>query len=68
MIEGSGCQGFSLTMRQIKQVYQMLDERTAENRPVWNVTGIARHFGVSRPTIYKLIDDRAELAAHIAGR
>ena len=28
-----------------------------------NVTGIARHFTVSRPTIEKLIDDCAELAA-----
>lgn len=48
-------------MRQIKQVYQMLDERTDDGRPVWNVTGVARHFTVSRPTIYKLIDDRAAI-------
>lgn len=57
-----------LSMRQIKQVYQMLDGRTPDGRPAWNVTAIARHFQVSRPTIYKLIDDRAELAAQIAGR
>jgi DNA invertase Pin-like site-specific DNA recombinase len=57
-----------LGMRQVKQVYQMLDERTGEDRPVWNVAAIARHFAVSRPTIYKLIGDRAELAARIAGR
>ncbi len=57
-----------LNMRQIRQVYQMLDERTGEDRPVWNVTAIARHFEVSRPTIYKLIADRAELAARISGR
>ena len=55
-------------MRQIKQVYQMLDERGPDDRPVWNGTGIARHFAVSRPTIHKLIDDRAELAAHVTGR
>jgi DNA invertase Pin-like site-specific DNA recombinase len=64
----NGGRPHKLTMRQIKQVYQMLDERTAENRPVWNITGIARHFGVSRPTVYKLIDERADLAARIAGR
>jgi DNA invertase Pin-like site-specific DNA recombinase len=64
----NGGRPHKLTMRQIKQVYQMLDERTAENRPAWNITAIARHFKVSRPTIYKLIDDRADLAARIAGR
>jgi hypothetical protein len=47
---------------------QMLDQRTAENRPVWNITALARHFKVSRPTVYKLIDDRADLAARIAGQ
>jgi plasmid maintenance system antidote protein VapI len=52
-------------MRQIKEVYRMLDERTVEDRPVWNVAAIARHFDVSRPTIYKLIGERADLAAHI---
>ena len=57
-----------LSLRQIKQVYQMLDERTPDGRPAWNVTAVARHFQVSRPTIYKLIDDRVELAAQIAGR
>jgi hypothetical protein len=55
-------------MRQIKRGYQMLDEHTPDDRPAWNVTGIARYFAVSRPTIYKLIDDRAELAAHLTGR
>ncbi|MFG2004815.1 hypothetical protein ACGFNU_37275 [Spirillospora sp. NPDC048911] len=46
----------------------MLDERGPDGRSVWNVTGIARHFTVSRPTIYKLIEDRAELAARLTGR
>ena len=64
----NGGRPHKLNMRQIKQVYQMLDERTPADRPVWNVAAIARHFGVSRPTIYKLIGDRAELAARIAGR
>ncbi|KAB1924104.1 recombinase family protein [Micromonospora sp. ALFpr18c] len=64
----NGGRPHKLSMRQIKQVYQMLDERGPDDRPVWNVTGIARHFAVSRPIIYKLIDDRAELAAHLTGR
>ena len=64
----NGGRPHKLSMRQIKQVYQMLDERGPGDRPVWNVTGIARHFAVSRPTIYKLIADRAELAAHLTGR
>ena len=64
----NGGRPHKLAMRQIKQAYQMLDERTAEDRPAWNITAIARHFNVSRPTVYKLIDDRADLAARIAGR
>ena len=64
----NGGRPHKLTMSQIKRVYQMLDERTPDGRPTWNVTGIARHFKVSRPTIYKLIDDRAALAAQLAGR
>ena len=64
----NGGRPHKLSIRQIKQVYQMLDERSPDDRPVWNVTGIARHFAVSRPTIYKLIDDRAALAAHLTGR
>lgn len=64
----NGGRPHKLTMRQIKQVYQMLDERTPENRPAWNITAIAQHFKVSRPTVYKLIDERSDLAARIAGR
>lgn len=64
----SGGRPHKLNMRQIAQVYRMLDERAADGRSVWNVAAVARHFEVSRPTIYKLIDDRAELAAGITGR
>jgi DNA invertase Pin-like site-specific DNA recombinase len=64
----NGGRPHKLTMRQIERVYQMLDERTPENRSVWNITAIAGRFKVSRPTIYKLIDERADLAARIAGR
>ncbi len=64
----NGGRPHKLSMRQIRQVYQMLDERGPDDRPVWNVTGIARHFTVSRPTIYKLIGDRAGLAAHLTSR
>ncbi len=62
----NGGRPHKLNMRQIKEVYRMLDERDGD-QPVWNVAAIARHFDVSRPTIYKLIGDRAELAAHFAG-
>ncbi|SDT80183.1 hypothetical protein [Actinoplanes derwentensis] len=55
-------------MCQIKQAYQILDERGPDGRPAGNVTGIARHFAVSRPTICRLIDDRAEPAAHFPCR
>jgi DNA invertase Pin-like site-specific DNA recombinase len=64
----NGGRPYKLTMRQIERVYQMLDERTPENRPAWNITAIARHFKVSRPTVYKLIDDRADLAARVRPR
>lgn len=64
----AGGRPHKLTMRQIKDVYRMCDEKAADGRPVWNVAAIARHFDVSRPTIYKLINDRDNLAAHISGR
>lgn len=64
----SGGRPHKLTMRQIKDVYRLCDEKAADGRPAWNVAAIARHFNVSRPAIYKLINDRIALAAHINGQ
>lgn len=63
----AGGRPHKLTFKQISEVYRMLDQRTKDGFKVWNIAAIARHFHVSRPTIHKLINDRTELAAHIAG-
>jgi hypothetical protein len=64
----NGARPHKLTMRQIKQINQMFDQRTAENRPVWNVTAIAPTLrGVpGRPSTSS--STNADLAARIAGR
>lgn len=56
-----------LSLRQVTEIYTKLDERRPDGKPAWNVSMLARHYKVSRPTIYKVIDDRAALAVRIGG-
>ncbi|QSB07196.1 recombinase family protein [Natronoglycomyces albus] len=56
-----------LSLRQVAEICAKIDERDDAGKPVWNISALARHYKVSRPTIYKVIDDRETLAVRIGG-
>lgn len=63
----SGGRPAKLSLRQVTEIYTKLDERDDAGKPVWNISALARHYNVSRPTIYKVIEDRSALAERIGG-
>lgn len=56
-----------LSLRQVTEIYAKLDERRPDGKPAWNIAMLARHYKVSRPTIYKVLENRAAPAVRIGG-
>ena len=59
----TGGQKPKLGPRQVKLAREMYEETGEDGKPRYTVAEIAAEFGVTRPTIYRTLDDRAKATA-----